>query len=142
MIMFKKNLLIVFLSLNIMVNAQTEKDTAHLKIEPFYNIPEAIDGAYCYFSTSIDNCRNNEYVFVNDFAVYGCIKINGFTQLLDLSSYNIEKKEFMYTGTDIVVELRIKNTLEETDGIYSVVEFKVKSKSGSFEGILFGRCNC
>jgi hypothetical protein len=142
--MFKKILLIVFLFLDIMVNAQTEKDTVHLKIEPFNfnDIPEAIDGGACYFSSSIDNFRNNEYIFVNDFASYGCIKTNGLVQLLDLSSYNMENKEFTYTGRDIVVKIRIKNVLEKNDELYSIVEFKVKSKSGSFEGILVGRCDC
>ena len=141
--MLKKILFISLIFFDVMAVAQTEKDTAHLvKIEPFYSIPEIIDGCTCFFSSSLDNCRNGEFLFVNDFTVYGCIKINGFIQLLELSSYNVENGEFTYIGQDIVVEIRIKDVIEENDGMYSIAEFKAKCKAGSYEGQLFGRCDC
>ena len=81
-------------------------------------------------------------MFVNDFAAYGCMKINGEMQVLNLTSYNHENEEFIYTGKDVVVVIRIKDVFEEKDGTYSIVEFKVKSKSATFEEILYGRCDC
>lgn len=140
--MSKNIFIIVLLLWNTITFAQTEKDTTYLKIEPFYDIPEIIDGGFCYFSSSVDNCRKNKYIFVNDFAAYGSIKINGILELLELKSYNLEKKEYTYSGRNVVLEIRIMGFLEEQDETYSLVEINVKSKHGSFEGILIGKCEC
>lgn len=142
--MLKKTLFIIFLLMEIMAFGQTENDTVHVKIEPFKfnNIPDIIDGGTCYFASSIDDCRDGEYIFVNDFASYGCIKINGTVQLLELSMYNLKDEMYIYIypGTDVVVEIQVKGILEKEDGMYSVVKFIVQTKSDSFEKTLFGRC--
>jgi hypothetical protein len=130
------------MAFNISVSAQRERDTIHLEIEPFYDIPEDIDGCVCYFSSSIDNCRSGIYLFANDFAIYGCIKINGFTQLLDLVSSNIEDRTFIYSKSDTLVEIRIIDDITERDGTYYEVEIKVKNQFGSSNRILWGRCDC
>ena len=91
---------IILLLIYIGITQLYSQETTNYQLEIIKNIPDEIDGGVCYFSETISAQKEDKFVFVNDFALYGCIQINEEVLLLELKEYIDVENRFIYTLED------------------------------------------
>lgn len=118
---------IILLLIYIGITQLYSQETTNYQLEIIKNIPNEIDGGACYFSETISAQKEDKFVFVNDFALYGCIQINEEVLLLELKEYIDVENRFIYTLEDrnLIIEIVIlgKETNDNID--YLKIELSV-----------------
>jgi hypothetical protein len=131
---------IILLLIYIGITQLYSQETTNYQLEIIKNIPDEIDGGACYFSETISAQKEDKFVFVNDFALYGCIQINEEVLLLELKEYIEAENRFIYTLEDrnLIVEIVILGN-ETNDNIdYLKIELSVPKYLK--KKILYGNC--
>ncbi|MBO7200981.1 MAG: hypothetical protein J6V54_06255 [Bacteroidales bacterium] len=110
------------------------------QLEIIKNIPNEIDGGACYFSETISAQKEDKFVFVNDFALYGCIQINEEVLLLELKEYIDVENRFIYTLEDrnLIIEIVILG--KETNDNIDYLKIELSVPKHFKKKILYGNC--
>jgi hypothetical protein len=110
------------------------------QLEIIKNIPNEIDGGACYFSETISAQKEDKFVFVNDFALYGCIQINEEVLLLELKEYIEAENRFIYTLEDrnLIIEIVILG--KETNDNIDYLKIELSVPKHFKKKILYGNC--
>jgi hypothetical protein len=109
-------------------------------IETFNNIPIEIEGPACYFYLSEQDRNEGKYLFVNDFAEYGYMKING--QITKFSLVKFKEKDqsnsyYLYTNKEDTVHIEIMSNDSLLKGI---IYFRNAKEVKKIKCI--GECSC
>ena len=113
-----KTLLILFA---IPLLACTQNNSGSIKVEPFTEYPQEIDGGSCELYLNQDDMSNNRYIMVNDFAQQTYLKINGKMELLLLKKDSEKKMEYSNDSYSITIE--ISSPKDTGDESYTLREF-------------------
>ena len=90
---------ILLLLLGFVSCAQVVIDSSSPQLDYFSTIPDEIDGGTCCFFLNEEDYINNRYLFVNDFALYGYIVIDGEHQIFELVKYDSELEKYYMMGS-------------------------------------------
>ena len=119
------------------------KDPINLTISSFTTLPSDIDGCGCYFYLSEQDEKNNNYVFVNDFAKTAFICINDSLQKFELIKHK-DNSDF-YDYKNLIYDLKIEILKKENEGEEgSRIEGRIKLSKGKLiiEKEFRGTCGC
>ena len=92
------------------------KKGVKIKLTLFTRTPKEIDGCACYFYLTLNQQKEEKYIFVNDFAQFAFVSINGNIQKFKLKEHNMNSKNYLYHN-----------------GIYNLKVVIIKSKTGKAE---------
>ena len=131
---------IILLLIYIGITQLYSQETTNYQLEIIKNIPNEIDGGACYFSETISGLKGNKFVFVNDFALYGCIQINEEVLLLELKEYIDVENRFIYTLEDrnLIIEIVILG--KETNDNIDYLKIELSVPKHFKKKILYGNC--
>ena len=131
---------IILLLIYIGITQLYSQETTNYQLEIIKNIPNEIDGGACYFSETISAQKEDKFVFVNDFALYGCIQINKEVLLLELKEYIEAENRFIYTLEDrnLIVEIVILGN--ETNDNINYLKIELSMPKYLKKKILYGNC--
>ena len=131
---------IILLLIYIGITQLYSQETTNYQLEIIKNIPNEIDGGACYFSETISAQKEDKFVFVNDFALYGCIQINEEVLLLELKEYIEAENRFIYTLEDrnLIVEIVILGN--ETNDNINYLKIELSVPKYLKKKILYGNC--
>jgi hypothetical protein len=131
---------IILLLIYIGITQLYSQETTNYQLEIIKNIPNEIDGGACYFSETISAQKEDKFVFVNDFALYGCIQINKEVLLLELKEYIEAENRFIYTLEDrnLIVEIVILGN--ETNDNINYLKIELSVPKYLKKKILYGNC--
>ena len=131
---------IILLLIYIGITQLYSQETTNYQLEIIKNIPDEIDGGACYFSETISAQKEDKFVFVNDFALYGCIQINEEVLLLELKEYIEAENRFIYTLEDrnLIVEIVILGN--ETNDNINYLKIELSVPKHFKKKILYGNC--
>ena len=131
---------IILLLIYIGITQLYSQETTNYQLEIIKNIPDEIDGGVCYFSETISGLKGDKFVFVNDFALYGCIQINKEVLLLELKEYIEAENRFIYTLEDrnLIVEIVILGN--ETNDNINYLKIELSVPKYLKKKILYGNC--
>ena len=131
---------IILLLIYIGITQLYSQETTNYQLEIIKNIPDEIDGGVCYFSETISSLKGDKFVFVNDFALYGCIQINKEVLLLELKEYIEAENRFIYTLEDrnLIVEIVILGN--ETNDNINYLKIELSVPKYLKKKILYGNC--
>ena len=131
---------IILLLIYIGITQLYSQETTNYQLEIIKNIPDEIDGGACYFSETISAQKEDKFVFVNDFALYGCIQINEEVLLLELKEYIEAENRFIYTLEDrnLIVEIVILGN--ETNDNINYLKIELSMPKYLKKKILYGNC--
>lgn len=131
---------IILLLIYIGITQLYSQETTNYQLEIIKNIPDEIDGGACYFSETISAQKEDKFVFVNDFALYGCIQINEEVLLLELKEYIDVENRFIYTLEDrnLIVEIVILGN--ETNDNINYLKIELSVPKYFKKKILYGNC--
>ena len=90
---------ILLLLLGFVSCAQVVIDSSSPQLDYFSTIPDEIDGGTCCFILNEEDYINNRYLFVNDFALFGYIVIDGEHQIFELVKYDSELEKYYMMGS-------------------------------------------
>lgn len=110
------------------------------QLEIIKNIPNEIDGGACYFSETISAQKEDKFVFVNDFALYGCIQINEEVLLLEMKEYIDVENRFIYTLEDMNLIIEIVILGKETNDNIDYLKIELSVPKHFKKKILYGNC--
>ena len=85
--------------------ACTQNNSGSIKVEPFMEYPQEIDGGSCEFYLNQDDMSNNRYIMVNDFAQQTYMKINGKMELLLLKNDSGKEMEYSNDSYSVTIEI-------------------------------------
>ena len=122
--------------------ACTQNNSGSIKVEPFTEYPQEIDGGSCEFYLNKDDMSNNRYIMVNDFAQQTYMKINGKMELLLLKKDS--EKEMEYSNDSYSVTIEISSQKDTGDESYTLKgKISVKNtKGGTVSFPFIGQCGC
>ena len=131
---------IILLLIYIGITQLYSQETTNYQLEIIKNIPNEIDGGACYFSETISAQKEDKFVFVNDFALYGCIQINKEVLLLELKEYIEAENRFIYTLEDrnLIIEIVILG--KETNDNIDYLKIELSVPKHFKKKILYGNC--
>ena len=131
---------IILLLIYIGITQLYSQETTDYQLEIIKNIPNEIDGGACYFSETISAQKEDKFVFVNDFALYGCIQINEEVLLLELKEYIDVENRFIYTLEDrnLIIEIFILG--KETNDNIDYLKIELSVPKHFKKKILYGNC--
>ncbi len=131
---------IILLLIYIGITQLYSQEATNYQLEIIKNIPDEIDGGACYFSETISAQKEDKFVFVNDFALYGCIQINEEVLLLELKEYIEAENRFIYTLEDrnLIVEIVILGN--ETNDNINYLKIELSVPKHFKKKILYGNC--
>ena len=131
---------IILLLIYIGITQLYSQETTNYQLEIIKNIPNEIDGGACYFSETISAQKEDKFVFVNDFALYGCIQINEEVLLLELKEYIDVENRFIYTLEDrnLIIEIVILG--KETNDNIDYLKIELSVPKHFKKKILYGNC--
>ena len=131
---------IILLLIYIGITQLYSQEATNYQLEIIKNIPNEIDGGACYFSETISAQKEDKFVFVNDFALYGCIQINEEVLLLELKEYIEAENRFIYTLEDrnLIVEIIILGN--ETNDNINYLKIELSVPKYLKKKILYGNC--
>ena len=131
---------IILLLIYIGITQLYSQETTDYQLEIIKNIPNEIDGGACYFSETISAQKEDKFVFVNDFALYGCIQINEEVLLLELKEYIDVENRFIYTLEDrnLIIEIVILG--KETNDNIDYLKIELSVPKHFKKKILYGNC--
>ena len=131
---------IILLLIYIGITQLYSQETTNYQLEIIKNIPDEIDGGVCYFSETISAQKEDKFVFVNDFALYGCIQINEEVLLLELKEYIDVENRFIYTLEDrnLIIEIVILG--KETNDNIDYLKIELSVPKHFKKKILYGNC--
>lgn len=131
---------IILLLIYIGITQLYSQETTNYQLEIIKNIPDEIDGGACYFSETISAQKEDKFVFVNDFALYGCIQINEEVLLLELKEYIDVENRFIYTLEDrnLIIEIVILG--KETNDNIDYLKIELSVPKHFKKKILYGNC--
>ena len=131
---------IILLLIYIGITQLYSQETTNYQLEIIKNIPDEIDGGACYFSETISAQKEDKFVFVNDFALYGCIQINKEVLLLELKEYIEAENRFIYTLEDrnLIIEIVILG--KETNDNIDYLKIELSVPKHFKKKILYGNC--
>ena len=131
---------IILLLIYIGITQLYSQETTDYQLEIIKNIPNEIDGGACYFSETISAQKEDKFVFVNDFALYGCIQINEEVLLLELKEYIDVENRFIYTLEDrnLIIEIVILG--KETNDNINYLKIELSVPKYLKKKILYGNC--
>lgn len=134
-----KKILLLFL-IYIGITQLYSQEATNYQLEIIKNIPDEIDGGACYFSETISAQKEDKFVFVNDFALYGCIQINEEVLLLELKEYIEAENRFIYTLEDrnLIIEIVILG--KETNDNIDYLKIELSVPKHFKKKILYGNC--
>lgn len=135
-----KTLLILFA---IPLLACTQNNSGSIKVEPFTEYPQEIDGGSCEFYLNQDDMSNDRYIMVNDFAQQTYLKINGKMELLLLKN-DYSEKEMEYSNDSYSVTIEISSNTDTGNESYTLKGIiSVKNAKGETVSFPFiGQCGC
>ena len=122
--------------------ACTQNNSGSIKVEPFTEYPQEIDGGSCEFYLYKDDMSNDRYIMVNDFAQQTYLKINGKMELLLLKKDS--EKEMEYSNDSYSVTIEISSQKDTGDESYTLKgKISVKNMKGETVSFPFiGQCGC
>ncbi len=131
---------IILLLIYIGITQLYSQETTNYQLEIIKNIPDEIDGGVCYFSETISAQKEDKFVFVNDFALYGCIQINEEVLLLELKEYIDVENRFIYTleYRNLIIEIVILG--KETNDNIDYLKIELSAPKHFKKKILYGNC--
>jgi hypothetical protein len=131
---------IILLLIYIGITQLYSQEATNYQLEIIKNIPNEIDGGACYFSETISAQKEDKFVFVNDFALYGCIQINEEVLLLELKKYIDVENRFIYTLEDrnLIIEIVILG--KETNDNIDYLKIELSVPKHFKKKILYGNC--
>ena len=122
--------------------ACTQNNSGSIKVEPFTEYPQEIDGGSCEFYLNQDDMSNARYIMVNDFAQQTYLKINGKMELLLLK--NDSEKKMEYSNDSYSATIEISSPKDTGDESYTL-KGKISIKNAKGETVSFpfiGQCGC
>lgn len=126
---------------NVLKNNQKIDNKEEIHLESFSDFPEEIDGCSCYFSTSKDELKKRNYIFVNDFGNVAYIKIDGNLIRFELTNHDNDIYIYKYKDYSMKVEITkrkfIESELELEKGFITVYTPK-----GNIKQKFIGECGC
>lgn len=131
---------ILLLLLGFVSCAQVVIDSSSPQLDYFSTIPDEIDGETCCFFLKEEDYINNRYLFVNDFALYGYIVIDGEHQILELVKYDSELEKYYYQNKEKHIEIQIIK--DKNDGQFIRARLTVSTPRGQVSTIVLGKCDC
>ena len=131
---------IILLLIYIGITQLYSQETTNYQLEIIKNIPDEIDGGACYFSETISAQKEDKFVFVNDFALYGCIQINKEVLLLELKEYIEAENRFIYTLEDRILIVEIVILGNETNDNINYLKIELSVPKHFKKKILYGNC--
>lgn len=128
-------------------NGQTKKQETKIEFEIFSDIPSAIDGCACVFSKNENDYNSKKYIFVNDFAKYAFVKINGKLEEFELVNNSEGKGEnayYVYMKGEIVLRIEITKKLPDGDESSKLIGKMILTNSNGLKTVVefFGTCGC
>ncbi len=122
--------------------ACTQNNSGSIKVEPFTEYPQEIDGGSCEFYLNKDDMSNDRYIMVNDFAQQTYLKINGKMELLLLKKDSEKKMEYSNDSYSVTIEITSNtDTGNESYTLKGIISVKnAKGETVSFPFI--GQCGC
>ena len=137
-----KTIKILLILLAIPLLACTQNNSGSIKVEPFMEYPQEIDGGSCEFYLNQDDMSNNRYIMVNDFAQQTYMKINGKMELLLLKKDSEKKMEYSNDSYSVTIEI---SSQKDTDNESYTLKGKISVKNTKGETVSFpfiGQCGC
>lgn len=114
-----------------------------INLESFSDFPDEIDGCSCYFSSSQANLKNGMYIFVNDFASFAFVKIEGNLLRFELQNHNENSNIYIYNHDNDKMKVEITKRETISDEV-SLVEglITINTAKGSVKQKFVGECGC
>lgn len=137
-----KTIKILLILFAIPLLACTQNNSGSIKVEPFTEYPQEIDGGSCELYLNKDDMSNDRYIMVNDFAQQTYLKINGKMELLLLKNYSEKKMEYSNDSYSVTIEIS-SNT--DTGNESYTLKGKISVKNAKGETVSFpfiGQCGC
>lgn len=137
-----KTIKILLILFAIPLLACTQNNSGSIKVEPFTEYPQEIDGGSCEFYLNQDDMSNNRYIMVNDFAQQTYMKINSKMELLLLKKDS--EKEMEYSNDSYSVTIEISSNTDTGNESYTL-KGKISVKNAKGETVSFpfiGQCGC
>ena len=126
---------------------QPNNKETKLEFEVFKEIPSEINACACYFSKSEMDYNSNEYIFVNDFAKYAFIKLNGEIEKferIENSDKQTENTYRIYKNGDLTLQIELTKKTpmgEEISRLFGTM-ILTNSKGLKVTMDFFGTCGC
>jgi len=118
-------------------------DTVSLRITPFKEIPDEIEGCGCQFFLSKEDEMNESYLFLSDLASVGFISINGSIERLELSSERKSKDLYFFINGRVSLSIELKKRTKQNDELILMEGVFVLSRDQEkIEKRFVGSCGC